>query len=355
LSIEDRKTIRFIDKGKKSLVVLINQRKLPNKIEYVKCYKPERLAKSIKSMEIRGAPAIGVAAAMALALAASRSDAEKKENFHQDIMRTASLIRSTRPTANNLFWAVERIISKTRETLGSVEEIRNVIVNEAIIMAEEDIEVNRTMGEYGADLLEDGDTVGTICNAGWLATAGVYGTALGVIKIAHEQGKKISVIAMETRPLLQGARLSAFELKQDNINLRVITDSMIGYCLYKGMIDKFICGADRIVTSGGGHVLNKIGTYTAALAADKHQVPFYVASPISTFDFQNKLENVIVEERNPLEIKEIGGYRITPTKVQVFNPAFDITPPELIKGIITEKGIIHPPIKDDIARTLQIK
>jgi len=353
LSVEDRKTIRFVDEGKNSLVMLINQRKLPNKIEYVKCYTPERLAKSIKSMEIRGAPAIGVAAAMALALAASLSDAEKEEDLYVDIERTAALIRSTRPTANNLFWAVERIISKARETLGSVEQIRNAIVDEAILMAEEDIEVNRTMGEYGASLLNDGDTVGTICNAGWLATAGVYGTALGVIKVAHELGKKISVIAMETRPLLQGARLSAFELKQDDIDLRVITDSMIGYCLYKGMIDKFICGADRIVTSSGGHVLNKIGTYTAALAADRHRVPFYVASPISTFDFKNRLDDVIVEERNPLEIEKIGEYKITPTGVPVFNPAFDITSPELIRGIITEKGIIEAPIKDNILQILQ--
>jgi methylthioribose-1-phosphate isomerase len=190
--------------------------------------------------------------------------------------------------------------------------------------------------------------VGTICNAGWLATAGEYGTALGVIKVAHEQGKQISVIALETRPVLQGARLTAFELKQDGIPVKVIPDGAIGYCLAEGLINKFICGADRVVWRSGCHVFNKIGTYTVALAVRRHCIPFYVAAPFSTFDFNHELMDIVIEERHPREVTEICGCRMVPESVSVINPAFDVTPPELINAIITEKGVIYPPFKETV-------
>jgi methylthioribose-1-phosphate isomerase len=204
------------------------------------------------------------------------------------------------------------------------------------------------MGTHGANVLEDGDVVGTICNAGWLATAGEYGTALGVIKVAHEQGKKISVIALETRPVLQGARLTAWELKQDGIDVKVIPDGAIGYCFYKDMIDKFICGADRIVVLSNCSVINKIGTHTVSLAAKYYHVPFYAVAPLSTFDFKHNLKEITIEERRQTEVTQINGKRIVPPKVKAMNPAFDITPPSLVTAIITEKGIIYPPFKDNL-------
>jgi methylthioribose-1-phosphate isomerase len=304
-------------------------------------------------MEIRGAPALGVAAAMGLALAAYHSKSKNKLDLFQDLERVAQIIRSTRPTARNLFWAVDRILKKAHEVAGSKEDVKEKIISEATKMYEEDIQTNRDIGEHGASLLKDGDTVGTICNAGSLATAGIYGTALGIIKIANEQGKRVSVVALETRPLLQGARLTAFELQQEGIDVKVITDGMIGFCFYREMIDKFICGADRILPSSKGYVFNKIGTYTVAIAARYHEIPFYVASPFSTFDFNSRLEEIVIEERNPEEITKFGGYRSVPLQVPVFNPAFDITPFELIDAIITEKGVIHQPSRKKILHLYQ--
>lgn len=333
------------DKGK---VFLINQRELPAKLEYIECSEPSRVAAAIKNLEIRGAPAIGVAAAMGLALAAHNSRADKKEELQRELEDCAAMIRATRPTAWNLFWAVDRILERARSAAGTVDEIREAVVKEALEIAEEDIRTNKMLGAHGAALLESGDVVGTICNAGWLATAGEYGTALGVIKAAHEQGKKISVIALETRPVLQGARLTAFELKQDGIDVKVIPDGALGHLLARGLIDRFICGADRIVWSSGCHVFNKIGTYTASIAANRHHVPFYVAAPFSTFDFEHELSDVVIEERDPREVTEIRGYRIVPEDVSVINLAFDITPPELVSAIITERGVIYPPFKDNV-------
>lgn len=333
------------DKGK---VYLINQRELPTRLEYVECGEPSRLLSAIKNLEIRGAPAIGVAAAMTLALAANNSEVVGKEELLEELEECAKMVRKTRPTAWNLFWATDRILHLAQTTPGVAEDVRRTVIKAALAIAEEDVINNRAIGTNGATLLEDGDVVGTICNAGWLATAGEYGTALGVVKVAHEQGKKISVIALETRPVLQGARLTAFELRQDGIEVKVIPDGAIGYCLSKGMIDKFICGADRIVWSSGCHVFNKIGTLVVSVVTSRYHVPFYVAAPFSTFDFEQRLEDVVIEERDQNEVAVINGWRIVPDGVAVINPAFDVTPPELVSAIITERGIIYPPFKENL-------
>ncbi len=340
------RTIQWKD-GK---VILIDQLKLPTELNYIECKNPNRIAKAIKILEIRGAPAIGIAAAMALALTANNSKAKNKEKLFNQLEIMATQLKMTRPTAINLFWAIERVLKKARSVVGTTNDIKEVVIKEAVTMADEDIQKNETMGKHGADLLEDGDVVGTICNAGWLATAGEYGTALGVIKVAHEQGKKISVIALETRPVLQGARLTAWELKQDGIDVKVIPDGAIGYCFYKGMIDKFLCGADRIVVLNNCSVINKIGTHTVSLAANYYHIPFYAVAPLSTFDFKHKLKEIRIEMRKEIEVTEINGKRIVPTKVKAINPAFDITPPSLVTAIITEKGIIYPPFKDSLLK-----
>ena len=334
-------------------VVLINQRKLPGQLEYIRCEDYLRVVKAIKTLEIRGAPAIGVAAAMGLALAVFKSKARNRTQLLEDLNIAAKTLRSTRPTAHNLFWVIDRVLRKSQVIEGSIVDIKENIVKEALVIAEDDIKTNKMLGTCGEVLLKNGDTVGTICNAGWLATAGEYGTALGVIKIAHEQGKKISVIALETRPVLQGARLTAFELKQDGIPVRVISDGAIGYCFARGLIDKFICGADRIIVSSGGHVVNKVGTNMVSIVAKYYNVPFYVAAPLSTFDFHSSLDKVIIEERDSKEVAEINNIPIIPEGVPVLNPAFDITPPEMINAIITEKGIIYKPFKDNIQKIVK--
>jgi methylthioribose-1-phosphate isomerase len=287
---------------------------------------------------------------MGLALTASKSRANSVELLIRELEASAKLLQTTRPTAWNLFWAVDKILNLAHSFKGDVENMKTLVVERAKSLAEEDVETNRVMGTFGASLVQDGDVVGTICNAGWLATAGEYGTALGAVKGAHEQGKRVSVISMETRPVLQGARLTAWELKQDGIPVKVIVDSAVGYCLSKGMIDRFIVGADRIIGENGCYVFNKVGTYIAALAARQHGVPFYVAAPQSTFDFKNRLEDVVVEERDSREIVELGGKRIVAEGVKVFNPAFDVTTPDLIDGIITEKGILYPPYSISLAK-----
>ena len=338
----------------KGSVFLINQTQLPTKLEYIKCDDVQRVAQAIKCLEIRGAPAIGVAAAMGLALTASKSRANSVDILNGELETSAKLLQMTRPTAWNLFWAVDKILDLAHSFRGDVEDMKTLVVKRAKSLADEDVETNRMMGTFGASLIQDGDVVGTICNAGWLATAGEYGTALGAVKVAHEQGKRVSVISMETRPVLQGARLTAWELKQDGISVRVIVDGAVGYCLSKGMIDRFIVGADRVLAKNGCYVFNKVGTYTAALAARQHGVPFYVAAPQSTFDLKNRLEDVVVEERDSREIVELDGRRIVAEGVQVFNPAFDVTTPDLIDGIITEKGILYPPYSVSLAKLTRL-
>lgn len=329
-------------------VVLIDQTKLPNKLVYVKCKTYLELADAIKKLVVRGAPAIGVTAAFGLALAAQHSKAKTLPELMTDLDTALKVLRATRPTAVNLFWALERVMSRAKRGK-SVEEVKKLVLDEAQKMAEEDININRQMGANGAKLFEDGDIVLTHCNAGSLATV-AYGTALGVIRTARELGKRLSVIATETRPVMQGARLTAFELQHDGIDVSLIPDTAVGHMMAKGVIKRVIVGADRVLRTG--HVFNKIGTYQVAVLANKHKIPFYVAAPLSTFDFESNPEDVVIEERSVDEVVKVGKKRIAPKKVRIFNPAFDMTPPELITGIITERGVLNPPFEINLKALL---
>lgn len=325
---------------KNGTVILIDQTKLPNEIVWVKILDYINMASAIKEMKLRGAPLIGVAAAFGLALTAFHSKSKKRVDLLKELEKSAEVLRQTRPTAVNLFWAIDRIMKKAYETSGIKEELVKAVVNEAKIMADEDVEINRKMGKYGSSLIEDGDTVLTHCNAGSLATVD-YGTALGVIRAAIEDGKNIKVIACETRPRLQGAKLTCFELMRDNIPVTLISDTMVGYVMSQGLVDKVVVGADRIVRDA---VLNKIGTYNVAVLAYEHEIPFYVAAPMSTMDQSRSSDDVIIEERNQKEVINIGCERIAPKGVKVLNPAFDITPLEYVDAVITEEGIMVPEI-----------
>lgn len=313
-----------------------------------------RIAKAIKDMEIRGAPAIGVAAAFGMALAAIWSKAETVEKLVEELEKAKRVLESTRPTAYNLFWALNRIWRRVKEGVEKgvgVDELRRMVVEEAKKIYFEDIETNKRIGEIGAKLVEDGDTILTHCNAGALATAGL-GTALAIIRYAVAEGKRIRVIATETRPLLQGARLTVWELVKEGIDVTLITDNMVGYIMSKGIVSKVIVGADRITRDG--YVANKIGTYTIAVVAARHRVPFYVAAPSSTFDLSLEGPSIPIEERDPDEVRTVlGKLTITVPTVKVYNPAFDITPPDLITAIITEKGIITPPYARNIEKVLK--
>jgi len=317
-------------------VITIDQTLLPDQEVWIEMKSCSDVAEAIKEMKIRGAPLIGVAAAYGLALTAYHSKAKNREEFMREIEHSAQLLRKTRPTAVNLFWAIERVLKKAEETKGDLNLLKNVIVEEAKRMADEDVMVNRKIGEYGSKLISDGDTILTHCNAGRLATVD-YGTALAVIRAAWEEGKKIRVIASETRPKLQGARLTAYELMRDGIPVTLITDNMVGYVMYKGLVDKIIVGADRIVRDA---VINKIGTYTVAVLAREHNIPFYVAAPLSTFDLNISAKDVVIEERDPKEVTQIKSIRIAPLGVNALNPAFDITPIEYVDAIICERGVL---------------
>jgi methylthioribose-1-phosphate isomerase len=297
-----------------------------------------QVAFAIRDMKIRGAPLIGVAAAYALALTAYNSKAKTKKEVIKEIEKSASLLKKTRPTAVNLFWAVDRMVRKARENTGTAKTVAKAVIEEACKMADEDVEANRKMGEHGSALLNDGDVILTHCNAGSLATVD-YGTALGVIRVAWEQGKKVSVIATETRPKLQGARLTAYELQQDGIPVTLITDGMVGYVMQKRLVDRVIVGADRIVRDA---VINKIGTFGVAVLAHEHNIPFYVAAPTSTFDLAHSASEVVIEERNPDEVTHFGAQKIAPNGVEVLNPAFDITPMQYVTAIICETGVLSP-------------
>lgn len=317
-------------------VRMIDQTMIPYKFAYVTFKDYRQVAKAIRDMVVRGAPAIGVAAAMGLALAANSSRATTKEQLIKELETAAEVLRRSRPTAWNLFWAIDRILKRARTAGDGPSEIAGQVVNEALEMAEEDVEANRRIGEYGAELLEDGDCVLTHCNTGTLATVS-YGTALAPIRTAVSQGKKIRVIATETRPRLQGAKLTTYELLRDKIPVTLIVDSAVGYVMKKGLVKEAIVGADRITTR---FVANKVGTYLIALAAQANQIPFYVAAPSSTFDLRSEQAEVKIEERSPQEVTHIGGRRIVPKGVEVFNPAFDLTPVDLVRGFITEKGVV---------------
>jgi len=326
---------------------MIEQNLLPLELKNVEFTTYEEVAVAIETMIVRGAPAIGVAAGFGLALAAKNST---DKNFDSIMKTAAERLARTRPTAVNLFWAIDRIMKLSNSNL-SIAEKREAIIQEAQKMRDEDIQINIDMGDHGQTLIKDGDNVLTHCNAGGLATV-KYGTALGVIRGAWAKGKKINVYADETRPRLQGAKLTSFELHYDGIPVTVITDNMAGHLMSKGMIDKIVVGADRIVSTG--HVFNKIGTYSIAVLANYHdKIPFYVAAPSSTFDLEKKFDEVIIEERDSREVKYVGVTQIVPEKVPVYNPAFDMTPPELVTAIITEKGIIKPPYDINIPKMIK--
>lgn len=333
---------------KNGSVVLIDQTKLPNKLVHVRCKDYREVANAIKKLVVRGAPAIGVTAAFGLALAAQASRAKALPELMTDLDTAFKTLRATRPTAVNLFWALERVMEKAKRAK-TVEDAKKAVLDEALKMSEEDVEANRQMGANGAKMFRDGDVVLTHCNAGSLATV-AYGTALGVIRAARESGKRLSVIATETRPVMQGSRLTAFELQHDGIDVSLIPDTAVGHMMAKSAIKRVIVGADRVLRTG--HVFNKIGTYQVAILASRHRVPFYVAAPLSTFDFESSPDEVMIEERSVDEVVKVGKKRIAPKGVRVFNPAFDMTPPELITGIITEKGVFKPPFEKNLKALL---
>ena len=331
---------------KDNSVIMIDQTKLPNSLEYVTYNDYNQVADAIRTLVVRGAPAIGVSGAFGLALAALQSDAKEKNQLIQDLEKAKKILFETRPTAINLSWGLEKIM-KIAEQGKTVSEIRDTVIVKAKEMAEEDININKRMGKNGAELFQDNDTIMTHCNAGALATV-AYGTALGVIRATNESGKNIKVIATETRPVQQGSRLTAFELKHDGIDVSLIPDTAVGYTMANDLVNGVVVGADRILQTG--HVFNKIGTYQVATMAKRHNIPFYVAAPLSTFDLENKPEDVIIEQRKSSEVTGIGDKKTAPDGINVINPAFDMTPPELISGIITENGIAKPPYEESIKK-----
>ncbi len=321
---------------KNGIVTTIDQTKLPNQTVSLKMKSCSGVAKAIKSMQIRGAPLLGAAAAYGLALTAHYSKARDKEQLIEELVAASRVLKRTRPTAVNLFWAVERVVEKAKETEGEAVAVAEAVVKEAVKIAAEDVEMNRRIGEHGSAVINNGDTVLTHCNAGSLATVD-YGTALGVIRAAWKKGIDISVIATETRPLLQGSRLTAYELLRDGIPVTLVTDSMVGYVMSKGLVDKVVVGADRITKDA---VVNKIGTYTIAVLAHEHKIPFHVAAPKSTFDLNRSAKDVVVEERSADEIVKFRGVQVAPEGVSAFNPAFDLTPMKYVTSIICEEGIL---------------
>lgn len=317
-------------------VKMIDQTLLPHKLVFLEFDDFRAVANSIKVMNIRGAPAIGVAAAMGMALATIEYKDLTKENFLKKMEEAADVIRSTRPTASNLFWAVNRILMVIKSFPDNPLNISDLVIEEAKLMAQEDINVNKSIGKNGAALLQDGDTVLTHCNAGSLATV-QYGTALAPIRAAIEMGKSVNVIADETRPRLQGARLTAYELQYDKIPVKVISDTSSGLLMRLGKIDKVIVGTDRVTSDA---VFNKIGTYLVALAAFDNKIPFYVAAPTSTLSLQETIEDVTIEQRDSSEVGNVlGKVQIVPNGVECLNYAFDITPFRLVSGVITEDGV----------------
>jgi methylthioribose-1-phosphate isomerase len=330
-------------------IVMIDQRKLPAAEVWVRCRTAAEVARAIRTMVIRGAPAIGVAAAMGIALGMRKSKANGTARFAGEFHKACELMAATRPTAVNLFWAIERMkkcFAAAAQAGESVRQIAERLEAEARRIHDEDVASCRAMGKHGAALVPEGARILTHCNAGALATAG-YGTALGVVRAAAEQGKNIAVYADETRPFLQGARLTAWELLRDGINTTVITDSMAGALMRQGLIDLVVVGADRIAANGD--VANKIGTYTVAVLAREHHVPFYVAAPGSTLDLATAEGSLIpIEERNAREVTHVGPVQVVPDGVQVRNPAFDVTPHRLVSAIITERGVFRPPYVESL-------
>ncbi|EGG41807.1 aIF-2BI family translation initiation factor [Candidatus Nitrosarchaeum limnium SFB1] len=334
---------------KDNKVIMIDQTKLPNQLVFVTYDDFNQVADAIRTLVVRGAPAIGVSGAFGLALASLQSKSTTKEELLSDLEKARKILFETRPTAVNLKWGLDKIM-KVASSGNTIEQIKQSVINESKKMAEEDIEINKSMGKNGSVLFDDNDTIMTHCNAGALATV-AYGTALGVIRATRESGKNVKVIATETRPIQQGSRLTAFELKHDGFDVSLIPDTAVGYSMANGLVNKVIVGADRIVRTG--HVFNKIGTYQVATMAKQHGIPFYVAAPLSTFDMKSDAKDVIIEMRKGVEVTGIGDKKTAPDDINVINPAFDMTPPELISGIITEKGVAKPPFEESIKKLFE--
>ncbi len=335
-------------------IVMVDQRKLPTREVYVRCRSAAHVARAIRTMVIRGAPAIGVAAAMGLALGARRTRATGSHQLAREFYRNCDLMADTRPTAVNLFWAIDRmkaVFAPHARAGASVEELQRCLEVEARLIHDEDVESCRALGAHGASIVPQDASILTHCNAGALATAG-YGTALGVIRAAAEQGKRVGVFADETRPFLQGARLTAWELVRDAIPTTIITDNMAAAMMGAGEIDLVVVGADRIAANGD--VANKIGTYGVAILAKEHSLPFYVAAPLSTVDLAlADGTGIPIEERDEREVTHIRSTRITPEGARIRNPAFDVTPARYVSGIITERGICRPPYVESLRLTLR--
>ena len=340
------KTVEWTSEG----VRMLDQRLLPAEEKYLILRSYEEVADAIKKMVVRGAPAIGISAAMGLALGANQSVGTSIADLEYDFKFMCKVMEATRPTAVNLFWAVERMrsaLAKAKADTRDVEEVKKRLTTEALAIFDEDIASNRALGKFGGELIADGSTVLTHCNAGALATAGDYGTALGVIRGAIDAGKRVAVIADETRPFLQGSRLTAWELAKDNIPVTVITDNMAGHVMKQGKVDCVIVGADRIAANGDA--ANKIGTYMVAVLAKRHNIPFYVAAPISTVDLSTPTgEQIPIEERNAKEVTHLRDHQLAPDGVDVHNFAFDVTPNDLIAAIITDRGIARPPYTESL-------
>ncbi|NDB33292.1 MAG: S-methyl-5-thioribose-1-phosphate isomerase [Nitrososphaeria archaeon] len=341
------KTVEWKDNS----VIMIDQTKLPNELVYVKYTDFMDVASAIKNLVVRGAPAIGVSGAFGLALASLQSKAATREQLLSDLESARKILFETRPTAVNLAWGLDRIIQVAKQG-NDVQSIRDSIVKTAQEMAEDDIKINMQMGKNGSVLFDDNDTIMTHCNAGSLATV-AYGTALGVIRATKESGKNVKVIATETRPVQQGSRLTAFELKHDGFDVSLIPDTAVGYSMANKLVNKVVVGADRVLKTG--HVYNKIGTYQVALMAKQHGIPFYVAAPLSTFDMKSTPQDVVIEQRKGTEVTQIGDRKTAPDGINVINPAFDMTPPELISGIITEAGVAKAPFEQSIPKLFEAK
>lgn len=343
--MKEIKTLEFKD----DILYLIDQRKLPIKYEIFQCKTYKEVDFAIQDMVVRGAPAIGATAAYGVVLAAKEFINEDKDVFYEKLDKAMNILNQSRPTAVNLMWAIQRMRDLVEENKGlDPKKTYEKILDEANKIYEEDIKTNKTMAKYGNEVIKEGDTILTHCNAGALATAG-YGTALGVIREAHYTGKNIFVYADETRPRLQGGKLTAWELVQEGIPAKLIADNVAATLIRDGKIDLIIVGADRIALNGD--TANKIGTFMLSVVAKAYNVPLYIAAPISTIDFDIETgDEIEIEERSPEEVTHMNGMRIAAEGIDVYNPAFDVTPHENIAGIITEKGIIRPPFKENIMK-----
>jgi methylthioribose-1-phosphate isomerase len=340
LTSKNLEPVRWRDNG----LEVVDQTLLPFKLAYVRLGSVEQVSAAIKTMKVRGAPLIGVVGAYGLVLSVKKIRTNDLIKARTQLRKWADILIQTRPTGVNLRWAVERVFNASAKAV-DVSSLRETLLREAEGIFHAELEAAQNIGKFGSPLLEDGDTVLTHCNAGALATVG-YGTALAVVRAAVDQGKRINVIATETRPLLQGSRLTAFELAHDKVPVKLIVDSAAAQIMSRGVVDKILVGADRILKTG--HVTNKIGTLPIALSAEFYGVPFYAVAPVSTIDMVTDSSMVVIEERNQREVLYVAGKRVAPRNVEALNPAFDVTPPELVTGIVTDRGVAGPPFVDSL-------